>query len=161
MRIRSGYFIMNLVILGYCWWSRCKFSLSLSIHEYGILKLYNWILSIVWAFIEVIWCHWDHQRIFFISLISHDWKELETRARAHCAYLVTTHRIIFNMTYVGQYVISRDLDLRSNIELTVQSHHCMLQRSLTRGSRCWLNNFASFLSSKVICQKLFCQKQLF
>ena len=25
VRIRSGSFVMNLFILGYCWWSRCKF----------------------------------------------------------------------------------------------------------------------------------------
>ena len=27
------------------------------------------------------------------------------------------------MTYLGQHVNSRDLDLRTNVDLTVQSHH--------------------------------------
>ena len=48
-------------------------------------------------------------------LMTHDWTEQETRAWSHCACLVATHRLICNMTYLGQYVTSHDLDLRPNM----------------------------------------------
>ena len=44
--------------------------------------------------------------------------------------LVTTHRLILNMTYLGQNVTSRNLDLRSDIDLTVQSHHAYVSTRL-------------------------------
>ena len=62
--------------------------------------------------------------------ITHDWNEPVTLTWSHCTCHVTTHRLICNMTYsghvwglIGQHVTSRDLDLTSNIDLTVQSHH--------------------------------------
>ena len=56
-------------------------------------------------------------------LITHDLTELEARAWYHCACLLTTHPLIYNMTYVGQHVTSRDHDLRSNVDPNIQSHH--------------------------------------
>ena len=38
------------------------------------------------------------------------------------SFLVTAHRLIFNMIYLGQYVTSRDLGLRSNFDLTLEGH---------------------------------------
>ena len=51
-------------------------------------------------------------------LITHDWKELQAWAWYHCACIVTTNRMICDMSYLGQYLTSGDLDLRSNIDLT-------------------------------------------
>ena len=39
---------------------------------------------------------------------------------SHCASLVT-HRLICNMTYLGENVTARGLDLKSNADRTVQS----------------------------------------
>ena len=44
--------------------------------------------------------------------------------------LFKTHRLICTMTYLGQQVTSRDLDLRSNIDLTVQDHHVYVSARL-------------------------------
>ena len=44
--------------------------------------------------------------------------------------LVKTHRLICNMTYFGQHVASCDLDLRSNIDLTVQGHQVYVSTRL-------------------------------
>ena len=55
--------------------------------------------------------------------INHECKELEISACPHCACLVKKHRLICSMAYLGQHVTSRDLELRPNVDLTVQSHH--------------------------------------
>ena len=49
-------------------------------------------------------------------------KELQTQAWSHCVPLAKTHRLIRNMTFLGQHVTSRDLDLRSNFDITFQCH---------------------------------------
>ena len=48
-------------------------------------------------------------------LITYD---LEIWVWSHSACLVTMHRLICDMTYLGQHVTSHDLDRRSNIDLT-------------------------------------------
>ena len=40
---------------------------------------------------------------------------------SHCACLVKTHRLICNMIFLSQHVITLDLDLRSNIDLVVHN----------------------------------------
>ena len=59
------------------------------------------------------------------GLITNDWKELETWAWYHCACIVTTHRLICIMTYLGQHLTSGDLALRSNIDLTFLRSACI------------------------------------
>ena len=44
-------------------------------------------------------------------------------AWSHCACLVRTHRLKCNTAYLSHHVTSRNLELRSNIDLTVQGHH--------------------------------------
>ena len=39
-------------------------------------------------------------------LITHDWKGLKTWPWSHCACLVTTHRLIYDMTYFGRHLTS-------------------------------------------------------
>ena len=115
LHIRPGYFITNWVMLGYNWLPTCKF----------------WSVT----FIEVIWGHvTSSEATSRFGLITHDWKEIETWAWSHCACLITTHRLIYNMTYLGQNVISRDLDLRSTVDLTIQSHHAYASTRLDERS---------------------------
>ena len=45
------------------------------------------------------------------------WKEIETWGWVHCVLLVNAHRLICNMTYLGQLRSPRDLDLRSNFQI--------------------------------------------
>ena len=98
-------FIMNWVMLGYYWWSRCKF----------------WSVT----FIEVLWGHMTSSEVTNrFWLITHDWKELETWAWSHCVCIVATHRLICSMTYLGQHLISGGLGLRSNIDLTFLMSPC-------------------------------------
>ena len=101
LRIRSGNFIMEWVTLGYCSWSRSKF----------------WSV----AFIKVILVRMTSSEVTnrFLLIID-DWKELPTRAWSHCVHLAKTHRLICSMTYLGQHVTARDLDLKSNSDLTFQ-----------------------------------------
>ena len=105
LRIRTSYFIMNWVMLRYCWWSRCKFcSVTL---------------------IEVIWGHKTSSEVTNrFWLITHDWKELHTSAWCHFACIVTTNPLICNMIYLVQHLTSDDLDLRSNIDLTLLRSSC-------------------------------------
>ena len=98
-RIRSGNFIMKWVALGY----------------------FSWFMSKFWSmtFIKVIWGRMTSSEITNrFLLIIHEWEELQTREWSHCVRLVKTHRLICNMTYLGQHVTSRDLDLRSNFDMT-------------------------------------------
>ena len=81
MRIRTGYFITNWTILDY--WSRCKF----------------WSVR----FIEVAMGHMTLSAVTDrFWLITNEWKELGTWAWSHCACIVKMHRLICNMTYLGQ-----------------------------------------------------------
>ena len=113
-------------------------------------------------------------------LISHDWKQLETGVWSHYACLITTNRLICNMTFLVQHVTSRDLDLRSDIDLTVQSQNqpiccyipiCYLyifmpprtyntrldQRNMMVLKLCCYHS----LFKSCLKKKLFCEKQLF
>ena len=63
-------------------------------------------------------------------LIIHDWKELQTWAGLHCVRVVKTHRLIRNMTYLGQQVTSSDFDLWSNFDLTFQGQHVYVSTRL-------------------------------
>ena len=49
-------------------------------------------------------------------------KKLQTLPWSHCDCLVKTHRLICKITYSGQHLTSRDLDLMPNIDLTFQGH---------------------------------------
>ena len=91
-------------------------------------------------------------------LITYDWKELQTWTWSHCACLVEPHRLVSNMTYLGQRVtLTWGQILTRPFKVTM----CMFQRTLPRGSRWCSNIAASLLSSKVMCKKKrFCQKQL-
>ena len=77
--------MIKWVILGYCWWYSCKFCLV--------------------TFIKVIWGEMTSSEVTNIFLlISHAWKKLQTWAWSHWACLVKTHRLICNMTYLGQHM---------------------------------------------------------
>ena len=103
LSIRSGNFIKIWVLLCYWSWSSSKF----------------WSVT----FIKVIWGRMTSSEVTNrLLLIIHEWKQLQIRAWSHCVSLVKTHRLICNMTYLGQHVASRELDLRSNFELTSQYH---------------------------------------
>ena len=104
--IRPSYFIMNWVILGYRWWSRCKF----------------WSMTLI----EVIWGHVTSSEVTNrLWLLPRDWKELQAWAWCHCARIVTTNRLICNMSYLGQHLTSGDLDLSSYIDLTLLRSSCV------------------------------------
>ena len=60
-------------------------------------------------------------------LIAHDWKELQTWAWCHCACLVETHRLICNMTYLGQHVT---LTWGQILTLSFQCRHVYVSTSL-------------------------------
>ena len=48
---------------------------------------------------------------------------------------------------------SRDLDLRSNVELTFQGHHAYIPARLDEGTRRLPNSVASYLISDVLSEK--------
>ena len=59
-------------------------------------------------------------------LITNDWKELQAWAWSHCACIVKMNRLICNMRYSDQHLTSGDLDLRSNIDLTLLRSPCSI-----------------------------------
>ena len=136
---------MKWVVLCYCSLSRLKL----------------WSVT----FIKVIWDQMPSFEVtnsFFFLLIIHEWKALQTQEWSHCVRLVKTHRLICNMTYLGQHVTSRDLDLRSNFDLTLQGHQVHVSTRLDERNTMVLELSRSMLSSKVIRKKnFFCQKGYF
>ena len=116
IRIRPGSFIMNGVILGNFWWSRCKFcSVTVRVHL-GSAEVTDRVL-----------------------LITQDWKELQTWAWSHCAFLVKPHRLICSMTYLVQHVT---LTWGQILTWLFKVTTYMFRRPLLRGSR-WCSNFAA------------------
>ena len=93
-------------------------------------------------------------------LIAHDRRELQIWAWSHCACLFNEHRLICNMTYLVQHVNSRDLDLRSNIDLTIQSHRVYVAMRLAERSTmvpewsCYLSYFKSHLHEAFFAKQL-------
>ena len=61
-----------------------------------------------WGHVEAISGHASFLPVTF------DWKEIQTCGWSHCAFLVETHRMIFNMTF---FWWPRDLELRANLDL--------------------------------------------
>ena len=57
------------------------------------------------------------------------------------------------MAYLSQRVTSRDLDLMSNIDLTIQSYHVYVSTRFDERNTMVAENTASFLSLKVIYKK--------
>ena len=49
--------------------------------------------------------------------IACDPKEIETWDLCQCVCLVKTHRLIYNMTYLGHHLTMTYLELRSNFDL--------------------------------------------
>ena len=125
---------MNGVILGNFWWSRCKFcSVTVRVHL-GSAEVTDRVL-----------------------LITQDWKELQTWAWSHCAFLVKPHRLICSMTYLVQHVT---LTWGQILTWLFKVTTYMFRRPLLRGSQ-WCSNFAAgFRSWKVVCKKTCLPKKL-
>ena len=83
--------------------------------------------------------------------------EIEQCGWSQLVSLAETHRLICNMTYLGQDMTASDLDLRSNFDLdflrSTKFNMHIFRRVSARGTRWRLNYFSSFLSSNVISEK--------
>ena len=58
---------------------------------------------------------WGHQSFFL--LVAFNWEEMQTWEWSHCVYHIKTHRLICNMTCLGQLESPRNLDPRSNFDV--------------------------------------------
>ena len=76
-------------------------------------------------------------------------KKVEIRSWFHCVRLVKMHRLICNMTYLGQHVTSRDLDLGLNFDLTFQRHQVHFSTRLDERNRMLLELRLTFLVQKL------------
>ena len=57
--------------------------------------------------------------------------------------------------------LSREIDLRSNVDLNFQGPHAYVSMRLEHDETLWRPNFISFVSSKVICRKKRLLKRFF
>ena len=94
-------------------------------------------------------------------LITNDWKELQAWAWSHCACIVKTNRLICNMSHLGQHLTSGDLDLRSNIDLTLLRSPCIWFDAPWREEHAG-NQIKSlaFLVQKLFAKNVLCKKQV-
>ena len=60
--------------------------------------------------------------------------EIEQCGWSQCISLAGTHRLICNMTYLGQDVTSSDLDLRSNFDLDFPRTHVYISTRVDEGN---------------------------
>ena len=65
-----------------------------------------------------LWVIRGHKRSNAFLYITFDRIEIKNLGWSQCVSLAKTYRLICKMTYLGHHVTSRDLDLRSNLDIT-------------------------------------------
>ena len=88
---------------------------------------------------------WGHPKSPNCLLITFDWEEIQTWELGSCVCHTKAHRMMCNMTYLGQLGSWRDLDLRSNFEVDLSMSSCtyIFRRALKRETRWYKINFLS------------------
>ena len=88
-----------------------------------------------------------------LTSITPDRIELEPCARCHCVCLVTTHRLIWTMTYLGhsscQVVWT---DLRPNFQIDLSEQNACVSKGPDARNAMLFAFFFTFLGSSVICK---------
>ena len=80
--------------------------------------------------------------------------EIETWDCCHCVCLRKAHRMMYNLTYLGQRVTLPWLDLRSNFDLDLSMFKLyMVRRAMTRQTRWYQNRCSTPLKLNILSSK--------
>ena len=101
---------------------------------------------------------WGHPKSPNRLLITFDWEEIQTWELGSCVCHTKAHRMMCNMTCLGQLGSWRDLDLRSNFEVDLAYTYVILyifRRALTRETRWYKINFLPLPYQKLFSKSHF------